>query len=170
MKTKHLSPLLATAFGLIAFTSAGCAEKEAKSGATLPPDKTASAAAATTPAPAPVVVAPVDAAPARWSDIKDHTFDQRDLFFAGLKRLEARVDEQITELTAKRATMKGTTDTKEWDFAMKEMINARNNLKSTGEVLAKADPETWAEQKDRVGVAWVRTQDAFAKVKASTTT
>jgi hypothetical protein len=80
------------------------------------------------------------------------------------------VDEQITELTAKRATMKGTTDTKEWDFAMKEMINARNNLKSTGEVLAKADPETWAEQKDRVGVAWVRTQDAFAKVKASTTT
>jgi hypothetical protein len=35
--------------------------------------------------------------------------------------------------------------------------------------MAKASRETWDQQKDKVGLAWVRTQDAFAKVKASTT-
>jgi hypothetical protein len=49
------------------------------------------------------------------------------------------------------------------------MVNARSALKSTGEVLTKASPETWDQEKDRVGQAWVRTQDAFAKVKSSTT-
>ncbi len=162
MKTKYLSPLLAATFALASVISAGCAEKEAQSAASVPPAKTE----------VPVAAAPevTNAAPANWSDIKDATFDQRDLFFGGLKRLEARVDEEINELTAKRATMKGTTGTKDWDFAMKEMINARSTLISTGEVLAKAGPETWAEQKERVGQAWVRTQDAFAQVKSSTTT
>jgi hypothetical protein len=153
MKTNSLFPLLAAAFCFVVLNRAGCAEKETPTGATPPADNA--------PLPAPAGV--------QWSDIKDRTFDQRDLFFAGLKHLEARVDEQITELTAKRATMKGITDTKEWDFAMKEMVNARSALRSTGEVLAKAGRETWDEEKDRVGQAWVRTQDAFAKVKSSTT-
>lgn len=169
MKTKYFSPLLAAAFSLAAFTSAGCAEKEVKADGSLPPAKTAATPAVTTKAPDPVPPAPAEAAPTQWSDIKELTFDQRDRFFAGLKRLEARVDEQIGELTAKRATMKGITGTKEWDFAMQEMVNARSALKSIGEVLAKAGQENWTEQKDRVGQAWVRTQDAFAKVKSSTT-
>lgn len=65
--------------------------------------------------------------------------------------------------------MEGPASTAEWDFAMKDMVNARTVLKSTGEVLAKASPETRDEQKARVGQAWVRTQDAYAKVKAGTT-
>ncbi|HET7536483.1 MAG TPA: hypothetical protein VFJ90_08520 [Candidatus Didemnitutus sp.] len=39
-----------------------------------------------------------------------------------------------------------------------------------GEELAKAGPETWNQQKDKVGLAWVRTRDAHGKVKSSTTT
>ena len=65
--------------------------------------------------------------------------------------------------------MTSAANTKDWDFAMKEMIDARLYLKSTGEVLAKAMPETWNQEKDKVGQAWVRTQEAYAKVKSSTT-
>ena len=164
MKTKSFPSLLVAAFGCAAFSSAGCAEKEATAAAAPPPAQAAPAASVTTPTPDSVT-----AVEPKWSDIKDDTFAMRDPFFAGLKLLEARVDGQIDQLTAKRATMKDTTGTREWDFAMKEMVNARSALKSMGEDLAKAGPETWDEQKDRVGVAWVRTQDAFGKVKASTT-
>jgi hypothetical protein len=88
---------------------------------------------------------------------------------AGLSRLESEVDSQIAALTAKRATMNGTTDTKDWDFAMKEMVNAQAYLKSSGAELSKATPETWSQAKDKVAQAWVRTQEAYTKVKASTT-
>lgn len=108
-------------------------------------------------------------AAAQWADIKDHAFDARAKFMTGLKALEAKADTQIAELKAKRATMQGSPSAKDWDFAMKEMADARAYLKSMGEELGKATAETWAQQKDKVGQAWVRVQDAYAKVKSSTT-
>jgi hypothetical protein len=111
----------------------------------------------------------LDAASAQWSDIKDVTYDARAQFFVGLKRLEAKVAAQCNELTTKRASMKSTTDTKAWDFAMKEMNDARTFLKSVGDEAAKASAETWNQQKDTVGKAWERTQAAYDKVKSSTT-
>lgn len=106
----------------------------------------------------------------RWPELKGYTFDQRDLFVAGLKELEARVDAQISELVAKRATMEASnTTTKEWDFAMQEMSRARTNLKSTSDDMTKAARTNWDQQKDKVGLAWVQTQNAYAKVKSSTT-
>ena len=161
MRTNRLIQLTTLFFGFTALATTGCAENDKKADAALPPDKTAAPAAPTPPPP--------DTGTADWSDIKGCTYDQRDKFFAGLKNLEARVDGQIAELAAKRATMRGVTRTQEWDFAMKEMTDARAYLKSTGEVLAKTAAPSWTEQQDRVGQAWVRTQDAFAKVKASTT-
>ena len=104
-----------------------------------------------------------------WRDVKDFTYDQRAQFFTGYSRLEARVDAQIAELTALRAAMPGAKDTKDWDFAMKEMADSRVYLHGSGESLGKATPDTWNQLKDTAGVAWVRTQDAYAKVKASTT-
>ncbi len=65
--------------------------------------------------------------------------------------------------------MSGTTRTQEWDFAMKEMENSRSYFKSVGEELSKATPETWDQRKDKVGRAWVRAQEAYGKVKDSTT-
>ena len=50
------------------------------------------------------------------------------------------------------------------------MNDARSYFKSMSEELTKATPETWNQQKDKVGQAWVRTQDAYTKVKASVTT
>jgi hypothetical protein len=115
--------------------------------------------------PAPI------AAPVQWAEIKDYTYDMRASFLSGLKGLEARVDEQMAELAAKRATMDANnTSTKDWDFAMQEMNNARTHLKSAIGEMAQASRETWDQQKDKVGVAWIRTQDAYAKVKSSTTT
>jgi hypothetical protein len=114
-------------------------------------------------------VAPEDAIAARWNDIKGLSFDQRAEFATGFKRLEARVTEQVNELTARRAAMKSTTDTRDWDFAMKNLVSARSYLTGMGDESAKATPENWDQAKDRVGRAWVQTQEACAKVKSSTT-
>lgn len=174
MKANRLTCLIAAAFGSAAFSTAGCAEKKEKMAeASLPPAKEVATTMATAAGPGPTTTVLVAASPdvvsAQWSDIKDYTYDMRVQFFAGLKRLEARVDGQISELKAKRATMKGTTDTKAWDFEMKAMETARSYLKSTGVELSKADQETWDQEKDKVGRAWVSTQDAYGKVKSSTT-
>ena len=104
-----------------------------------------------------------------WTDIKDSTYDARASFFVGLKQLEEKVDDQIYLLTAKRATMGSATNTKERDFAMKEMAYARSYLKSVGAELRKASVETWNQQKETVGWAWVRTQEAYDKVRSRTT-
>jgi hypothetical protein len=175
MKTNRLIHLFIAALGLAAFPTAGCAEKEKSAEASRPPVPDGAAASATAAQPGPTTnvavaaTASPDVASARWSDIKDCTYETRAQFFSGLTRLEARVDDQIRELTAKRAIMDGKANTQDWDLAMKEMENARTNLKSMGEELHKASPETWDQQKDKVGQAWVRTQEAYDKVKSSTT-
>ena len=171
MKTNRFTSLVTVAFSLAAFSTAGCTEKKTAE-TTLPSVKDVATTAA---APEPVAAVPVtattspDISSAQWTDIKDYTYDQRAQLFPGLKRLEARVDGQISELTARRAAMTSTANTKDWDFAMKEMSDARSYLKSTGEELSAATRETWDQQKDKVGLAWVRTQTAYANVKASTT-
>jgi hypothetical protein len=111
-----------------------------------------------------------ETASAKWSEIKDCTYDMRALFFAGFKQLESTVDEQLNELKTKRAAMKSSIDTSEWDFAMKEMQDARAYLTSTGNELHKANPKTWDQQREKVGQAWIRSQEAYKKVKSSTTT
>jgi hypothetical protein len=84
--------------------------------------------------------------------------------------MQARVDIQIEELKAKRAAMTASTRTADWDFAMQEMHRARSTLKFACDELVKATPETWNQQRDRVGEAWDRTQNAYSAVKSSTTT
>ena len=164
MKNTRFFPLL-TACSLLAFSTAGCAEKAKDAENTLPVIKPVAVATPETPsAQAPV------AAAARWSELKGYTYDQRESFLAGLKDLESRVDAQISELVAKRAAMDASnTSTKDWDFAMKEMGNARTTLISTSTDMTKTTRENWDQQKDKVGLAWVHTQDAYAKVVASTT-
>jgi hypothetical protein len=131
----------------------------------------ASLAAAFILATGPAAIVNAAPAPVQWVEIKDYTYDMRASFLTGLKGLEVRVDEQMAELAAKRATMDANnTSTKDWDFAMQEMNSARAHLKSVIEEMAQASRETWDQQKDKVGIAWVRTQDAYAKVKSSTTT
>lgn len=169
MNTKSLTQISFAILGLTSVLTIGCR----KSPTALVSDHITSETVSTTspsqPALQGVTASEAEAASTRWTDLKEITYDSRAQFFAGLQKLEARVDEQIGELNAKRAAMNSTVDTKNWDFAMKEMVNARAYLKSTGEDLRKADPETWNQLKDKVGQAWVRTQDAYGKVKASTT-
>jgi len=175
MNTIRLAHLIIAALGLTAISTVGCAEKAKSSESSLPVVQAADASPAsnpvagpTTPIQVPVTVNP-DVASAQWVDIKDVTYDLRARFFAGLKRLETKVENQVGELTAKRAAMNSTANTQDWDFAMKEMGDAQTYLTSMGIELSKASPETWDQVKDKVGKAWVRTQDAFAKVKSSTT-
>jgi hypothetical protein len=137
------------------------------------------------PAPAPVAppaVAPVntpavligpasaiapDTGSSTWADMENLTFDQRAAFTADLTDLVRKLDGQISALNAKRSTM--TTNTGDWDFAMKEVNAARSYLVSLETEVATATPDTWGEEKDRVGGAWRRAQDACDKVRMSTT-
>ena len=175
MKINRFKNLVAAAISLAAFSSAGCAEKEKSTNAPMPSANELTAAKATTAKVEPAKTAQAsptgsaDAASATWNDVKDCTYEARSTFFAGLKQLEAKVDTQIMGLNAKRAAMTSDVNTKDWDFAMKEMGDSRSFLKSVGEELSKASVETWTQQKEVVGQAWLRTQAAYDKVKSSTT-
>lgn len=169
MKTHRSIHLLTATLGLAMLTTAGCADKSTTTSGILP---TTTITPATTPtaAPGPGATSTSTAiASALWSDLKNLTFEARAQFGSGVTRLESEAANQIVTLNAKRAAMLGTTDTKAWDFAMKEMVNAQSYLKSTAAELGKATPDTWNQAKDKVGLAWTRTQEAYAKVKASTT-
>jgi outer membrane murein-binding lipoprotein Lpp len=173
MKSNRFSHLIAAAFSLLALSSANCAENGKTDQASSPPANEATAIPVKT-APSgtntPAAVAAVDHSEASWINIADCTYDTRARFFAGLKGLESKVDSQVRELNAKRAAMKSTTNTDDWDFAMKEMILAQSYLREMGEKLAKTSPDSWGQQKDTVGDAWARSQRAYDAVKSSTTT
>jgi hypothetical protein len=94
------------------------------------------------------------------------TYDQRAAFVAGLAGLISKLDVQISALNAKRATM--TTDTKDWDFAMKGVGEARAYLVGLVSEVPNTPPEMWNQEKDRVGSAWHSAQDACDKVRLST--
>ncbi len=114
--------------------------------------------------PQPIVVAASDS----WESIAELTYDQRTDFIAGINRLENQLDGQIGVLRAKRAGM--TTDTKDWDFAMSGMTDARSYLQSMAtEVAGVTSPDTWSQEKEKVHQAWLKAQDAYDKVRTSTT-
>jgi hypothetical protein len=117
-------------------------------------------------AASPAIVVNPDAA-AAWSNMKDLPFEQRSTFISGLNRLEGIVDTEINSLTARRASM--TTDTKDWDFAMKGLVDDQTYLKSMNDEVSKVESENWIQERDRVEAAWQATQDAYAKVLQSTT-
>ena len=172
MTTNRLNFLLcATAIGSVALTSSGCSDKKT-SVASTPAPLSVVTSIPVVPAETPVGAASTIMAgvtPVSWADIKDDAYDRRAHFTAGLKGLESSVNVQITALNAKRASLPAATDTREWDFAMKEMGDARSYLKSIGEELEKATPGTWAQAKERVAQAWVRSQAAYGNVMSSTT-
>ena len=175
MKTNRVPQLILVVFGFAVFSTVGCTQTKNATEVPSSPANNATKNTAITIAPAPTATVQVattaspDVASARWSGIEDDTFDMRAQFLAGLNEMEARVDDQASALTTKRAAMKNTTDTKDWDFAMKEMEAARSYLKSMNEELNNATPETWNQEKDKVHQAWARTQKAYENVESSTT-
>jgi hypothetical protein len=103
-----------------------------------------------------------------WVEIKGDTYDQRAHFIAGVERLSAGLDHEIALLKAKRAGM--TTDTKDWDFAMKEVEDSRSVLTSRTTELAKVNtPEAWVAARDGIGEAWSRSQLAVDKMNTTVT-
>jgi hypothetical protein len=123
-------------------------------------------------APLAARAAPVDgvedSAVHPWSEIKADTYEQRAHFAEGTGRMMAKLDREIGELRAKRATL--TTDTKDWDFLMKDVDDSRALLSGRISDLAKANtPETWGDAKDKVGDAWSRAQQAVNKMNTART-
>lgn len=174
MKTSPYRSRFTTTFALVALAAVGCSRQDpATSSATHAVAQSAPAGMVnveTVMTVPPVAIVAPNVTSAQWTDFKDISYEMRESLFAGLDRLQARVDGQIIELTAKRAAMdQNNTSTQQWDFAMKEMADSRAYLQAMSDALTKTNREIWQQQKDRVGQAWVRTQEAYAKVKASTT-
>jgi len=115
-----------------------------------------------------VVRAADDSGGLAWASIENDTYDQRAHFTAGAQRLSARLDEQIRQLKAKREAM--TSDTKDWDFAMKAVYEARELLTGRISELAKqTTPETWTDARDKVGQAWKQSQQAVDNMNTTVT-
>jgi hypothetical protein len=99
-----------------------------------------------------------------WGAIRDCSYEMRAQFFAGLKPLEAKVDVQLDELLTGRAAITAAAESRRWDAAIKEMSDARSYLSSRRAELDKATRENWEQAKEQVGRAWVRAQEAYARV------
>jgi len=184
MKTPLLRHALALSAGLALILPTGCSRgnKPAQDQAQAAPVP-AQAVVVQQPVPAqqpvpiarpaqnvPIAVQSVsDQAAAAWASIKDFTYDQRADFISGAGRLQGMLSSEVAELNAKRASMASTVDTKDWDFAMKEMNDSQAYLKSMIDEAGRATPDTWNQEKDKVDEAWQRAQEAFDKVKVTTT-
>jgi hypothetical protein len=106
--------------------------------------------------------------PDAWQNIQYYPYEKRSDFNAVFTRMVAKLDDDIRDLNAKRATMKN--DTRDWDFAMKELNNARADVQSKlSELSRTTNADTWAEARDRLGVAWDRALTAVRNVQTSTT-
>ena len=168
MHAPSFSPTGRAAFALAALALSGCARSETRP--PTPPPQAEGAPIRPAPAshpslpPAPAVITPVP-----WADLQGIPYDRRARFFAGVAGLESTVAAQVRELVAQRAALTGLNDTRDWDFAMKEMESARSYLTSVGAAAGKAGRDLWDQEKAKVGRAWVSTQDAYGKVKSSTT-
>jgi hypothetical protein len=182
MNISRFTPALAVSAGLVSLVLTSCRDKTAAPETTQvqpPPGQPTPVqvlpAQPSVPIARPAQAVPIavqsvaDQASASWVAIKDFTFDQRSDFIAGANRLQAMLSSQIAELNAKRASMPSTVDTKDWDFAMKEMNDSQYYLKSMIDETSRATPETWSQEKDKVDQAWQRAQEAFDKVKVTTT-
>jgi hypothetical protein len=167
--TPFLLFLVASALGLAVFCTVGFADKETQTENPSPTGNVVATTTATTSVSGPSTADGSNINPPQWANIEGFTYEMKAQCLDDLKTLEAELASQISRLTAKRAAMKSTTDTKEWNLAMKEMENAEDYLKFTVAKLGHATPETWEQEKEKVHQAWLRTQEAYAKVNSSTT-
>jgi hypothetical protein len=103
-----------------------------------------------------------------WGNIREYTYEQRAEFLAGLNLMAARLDDGIRRLNAKRAGMTDA-DAQDWDFAMKELNDARSDLQAKSSAIEKATDSTWDDAKAAVALAWERARNAFVSVEHSTT-
>src|SRR5580692_6391230 len=119
MKTRRIPPIFLASFAVAGLLASACAKDTAvqpqpastaqsQAAAPAPAAGTDPALPAPAPSPAPApVVASIPAAPVlivnpdasnSWSSMKDLPFEQRAAFIAGLGRLEAIVDTEISGL------------------------------------------------------------------------
>jgi len=120
--------------------------------------------------PQPGVVAPqVADGAATWASIKDDTYDQRSSFVAGANLMQSMLAAEVAGLDAKRAALPSTVDTKDWDFARKDVDVSQSYFKSMIAEAGGTTPEFWDQEKGKVDDAWQKAQDAVDKVRTATT-
>ena len=133
----------------------------------VPDGRPGSDAAAAVPPPAALAPPPADV-PASWNAIRDDTYAERGAFAGGMTALADRLDAETRQLNLERASVPATS-LKDWDVAMKALNDARSDLRYKIAQLEDATPETWAQAKEKAGLAWHRAEAARDQVRRSTT-
>jgi len=177
MKNNRSAFFLVVPLGLLALVAAGCNARESETTAALPATKESAPGPAATgllmaDRGAPAAASDEAVAP-RWVELERHTYEMRVAFLEGAGRLEAVVEAQVAEVTARRAAIMSaprTVDLQTWDADMtiKEMDEARSYLTAMVKEARAATADTWSQKKEKVGQAWARTQAAYEKAKAGT--
>lgn len=155
----NLLTLLAVSIGL---ALAGCSRE--KSSAPKP----------SSPRPAIVRVAPRPGRPgnsapadagrgASWDNIKQHAFEKRAEASTEFERMAADLEDQVQALKTKRS-LPADGPTRDWDLLLKELEDARAELRTALGELNRATPDTWGQARDRASQALTRAQDAVANV------
>jgi hypothetical protein len=175
MNIRTLPVAALAACSVLALCGPGCSKSTSPASVQTTATPTPLVPAVPVPQPAKPVVAKVnvpfqpDLTSASWASIKDYTFDQRSDFVAGASVMEATLASQVAELNTKRAALPSTVDTKEWDFAMKNLMDAQSYLKSTVDEAGRTTPEYWNQEKDKVDQAWQKAEESFDTVRTATT-
>lgn len=167
MKSTVRTSLRPALFGLASLFTVACSDSRPVALAAAAPS--AAPVPAATPAAAPPIQTPPyppAIVPIEWSAIQNLGYDDRAAFLAGLQRLHAQLELQISELNARRAALTASDNPGKLNFAMEALGTARTRLLSTSTDLSKATPQNWEQLKERVSDSWVVVQNAHDKAAA----
>ena len=98
-----------------------------------------------------------------WNDVKNFTFEKRDVFNAKAKSLSAQADVQVSELRANYSEAKASASRR---AAMEELKNSEADYKAKLDALGHASADTWDEAKNNVILAWDKLQASYRKAKS----
>ncbi len=98
-----------------------------------------------------------------WAEIKDHTWEKRSDFTAGVKAVTSKLDADVSQLRADYSEAKASASRK---AAMAELKDAEADYKEKLSAVGDATAATWDSAKKNVTLAWDRLQASYYKARA----
>jgi len=98
-----------------------------------------------------------------WADVKDHTWEKRSDFTAGVKAATSKLDADVSQLRADYSEAKASASRKS---AMAELKDSEANYKEKLNAIGNATAATWDSAKKDVTLAWDRLEASYYKARS----
>jgi len=98
-----------------------------------------------------------------WADVKDHTWEKRSDFTAGVKAVTSKLDADVSQLRADYSEAKASASRKS---AMAELKDSEANYKEKMNAMGNATAATWDSAKKNVTLAWDRLEASYYKARS----